>query len=212
MFWLTEHILCLSRWSLLWSSVLFVCLSSFQISQKPAIPLLTYHDLVTLRCLNQVGMQFRDTSPGFAPRYNHVSAVRMHFWDTIPGFAPRSNRISAVLGWIPWVHFWATVLEFSPWFKYWMPFWDTVPGSAFIHYCSIWCTASVTSIGLWIQWKRVPRWMLPFGPDTARCRPMASAVDFIEVGFVRFPFVFRNFIVWHMACFVVTVLEEIMFW
>ena len=40
---------------------------------------------------------------------------------------------------------------------------------------------------------------------------MASAADFLEVGFVRFPFVFRNFIVWHMACFVVTVLEAIMF-
>ena len=40
---------------------------------------------------------------------------------------------------------------------------------------------------------------------------MASAVDFLEVGFVRFPFVLRNFIVWHMACFVVTVLEAIMF-
>ena len=40
---------------------------------------------------------------------------------------------------------------------------------------------------------------------------MASAADFIEVGFVRCPFVLRNFIVWHMACFVVTVLEAIMF-
>ena len=40
---------------------------------------------------------------------------------------------------------------------------------------------------------------------------MVSAADFLEVGFVCFPFVLRNFIVWHMACFVVTVLEAIMF-
>ena len=40
---------------------------------------------------------------------------------------------------------------------------------------------------------------------------MASAADFTDVGFVQFPFALRNFIVWHMACFVVTVLEAIMF-
>ena len=93
-----------------------------------------------------------------------------------------------------------------------MPFWETFPGSAFINRCSIWRTASVTSLELWIQWRRVPRWGLPFGPDNARSRPMASAADFIEIGFVRFTVVLRNFIFWQMACFVVTVLKAIMFW
>ena len=41
---------------------------------------------------------------------------------------------------------------------------------------------------------------------------MESAADFFEVGFVRFSFFLQNFIVWHMDCFVVTVIEEIMFW
>ena len=54
-------------------------------------------------------------------------------------------------------------------------------------------------------------WGLPFGLDTARSRHMASAADFLEVGFVRFPFALRNFIVGHMAFFVVTVLKAIMF-
>ena len=54
-------------------------------------------------------------------------------------------------------------------------------------------------------------WGLPLGPDTAMSKPMASAAYFLEVGFVRFPFVLRNSIVWHMACFVVKFIETIMF-
>ena len=157
-------------------------------------------------------MQFRDTSPEFAPWSNCLSAIRMYFLDTIPGFAPQSNRISTVLGWIIWVRFWASVLEFAPWYNRWIPFWYTVPGSAYINLCSIWRTASVTYLGFWIQRRRVPRWGLPFGPDTARSRPMASAADSLEIGFVRFPFFLRDFFVWHMAWFVVTVLKAIMFW